>query len=276
MVPSMATERDYVLGTHDEELARLGLQHRIWRPIALDCWQKAGITVGRRVLDIGAGPGYAATDLAEIVGPTGKVVAVERSSNFVRALEERRRARELNNVEIHELDLMTEDLPNDSYDFSWCRWVASFVTDPALLVQKLANVMPTGSVALFHEYAHYLTWRFIPRLPSQERFAQEVEASWKAAGGKADVGLDLPVYLAQNGFVVRSALPRIYCVGPADYMWQWPASFVGIGLARLQELGRIDARFAQEVMKDVTEAGRNPNSLLITPLVLEIVAEKVR
>ena len=85
----MVTERDYVLGTHDEELARLGLQHRIWRPIALDCWHKAGITIGSRVLDVGAGPGYAATDLAEIVGPTGKVVAVERSSNFVRALEER-------------------------------------------------------------------------------------------------------------------------------------------------------------------------------------------
>ncbi len=26
------TDRDYVLGTHDEELERLGLQHRVWRP----------------------------------------------------------------------------------------------------------------------------------------------------------------------------------------------------------------------------------------------------
>ena len=272
----MAAERDYVLGTHDDELARLGLQHRIWRSIALACWQKAGITVGRSVLDIGAGPGYAATDLAEIVGPTGKVVAVERSTNFVRALKERCRVRALENVEIHELDLMTEELPAGPYDFSWCRWVASFVSDPDLLIEKLARVMRPGSFALFHEYTHYLTWRFIPRLPSQERFAQEVKASWKAAGGKADVGLDLPIYLAQNGFVVRSAVPRIYCVGPGDYMWQWPASFVGIGLARLQELGRVDAGFAEEVIRDVAQAGRNPHSLLITPLVLEIVAEKVR
>jgi hypothetical protein len=29
---SMSHERDYVLGTHDAEIARLGLQHRIWRP----------------------------------------------------------------------------------------------------------------------------------------------------------------------------------------------------------------------------------------------------
>ncbi len=271
----MPTERDYVLGTHDEELARLGLQHRVWRPIALDCWQKAGITLGSRVLDIGAGPGYAAVDLAEIVGPTGKVVALERSNNFIHSLEERCRVHSLGNVQVHELDLMTDELPDESFNFSWCRWVASFVSDPALLVRKLGRVMRPGSVAIFHEYAHYLTWRFIPRLPNQERFAEEVKASWAAAGGKADIGLDLPTYLVQNGFVIRSTLPRIYCIGPRDQMWQWPASFVGIGLARLQELGRIDADFAARVKQELAEAGANPSSRLITPLVLEIVAEKV-
>ena len=82
----MGTDRDYVLGTHDEELARLGLQHRVWRPVVLDCWQTAGLTVGKRVLDVGAGPGYATVDLAEIVGPTGEVVALERSRNFAHAI----------------------------------------------------------------------------------------------------------------------------------------------------------------------------------------------
>jgi len=48
----MPTDRDYVLGTHDEELARLGLQHRVWCPVVLDCWQRAGLTVGKRVLDV--------------------------------------------------------------------------------------------------------------------------------------------------------------------------------------------------------------------------------
>lgn len=269
----METERDYVLGTGDEELARLGLQHRVWRAAALDCWQKAGVTVGSRVLDLGAGPGYAATDLAEIVGPTGRVVALQRSHKFIEALRDR--SRHLGNVEIHELDLMSDELPGGPYDFSWCRWVASFVTDPALLVAKLARVMRRGGVAMFHEYAHYLTWRFIPRLASQERFAEDVTASWTAAGGKADIALDLPAYLEQNGFSIRSATPRIYCVGPADHMWQWPISFIGIGLARLQELGRIDAAFADRVMQDVTEAGKKMDSLVITPLVLEILAEKI-
>src|SRR5947199_10003494 len=114
----MNRERDYVLGTHDEELARLGLQHRVWRPVVLDCWKKAGITVGSRVLDVGAGPGYAAVDLAEIVGSTGEDVALERSSKFVRATEERCRRRSYTEVNAPELDLMTDDLPQQDYDYS--------------------------------------------------------------------------------------------------------------------------------------------------------------
>src|SRR5438128_10718838 len=107
----MPSDRDYVLGTHDEELARLGLQHRVWRPVVLDCWQRAGITIGKRVLDVGAGPGYATVDLAEIVGPTGEVVALERSENFIRAIEQACGDRPLANVKIHQLELMTDELP---------------------------------------------------------------------------------------------------------------------------------------------------------------------
>src|SRR5206468_3830505 len=121
----------------DEELLRLGLQHRVWRPVVLDCWQKAGITTGKRVLDLGAGPGYAALDLAEIVGRSGEVVALERSGKFVAAMRESFRRRGLTNAKIYELDLMTGDLPKGNYDFSWCRWVLSFVKDQGLLIKKL-------------------------------------------------------------------------------------------------------------------------------------------
>ena len=271
----MNKERDYVLGTHDEELARLGLQHRVWRPVVLDCWRKAGITVGSRVLDVGAGPGFATIDLAEIVGPAGQVVALERSNNFVNATKEAVRARSLTNVKIHELDLMTDNFPEDDYDFSWCRWVLSFVSDPALFVQKLGNAMGKGSISIFHEYGHYETWRFFPRIPSQEKFREHVIATWRESGGEPDSAPGLPALLSVNGFVIRSAAPLIFCVRPNDYMWQWPATFIAIYLPRLIEMGRIDQKFADKVRADLASAEKNPNSLMITPLVLEIIAEKI-
>ena len=261
----MNKERDYVLGTHDEELARLGLQHRVWRPVVLDCWRKAGIT----------GPGYATVDLAEIVGPAGEVAALERSNKFVNALREAVRARSLTNVKIHELDLMTDNFPEDEFDFSWCRWVLSFVSDPALLVQKLGDAMRQGSMSIFHEYGHYETWRFFPRLPNQERFREHVIATWRESGGEPDSAPSLPALLSANGFVIRLATPHIFCVRPNDYMWQWPATFIATYLPRLIEMGRIDQKFADQVRADLAGAEKNANALMVTPLVLEIIAEKL-
>jgi SAM-dependent methyltransferase len=271
----MATDRDYVLGTHNEELARLGLQHRVWRPVVLDCWQRAGITVGKRILDVGAGPGYATIDLAEIVGPTGEIVALERSENFIRATEQACRARSVANVKIHKLDLMTGELPRGNYDFSWCRWVMSFVNDPALLIRKLGDVLRKGSVAIFHEYGHYETWHFLPRLPNQERFRGHVIATWHESGGEPDGAVALATLLPANGFAIRSARPHLFCVRPTDYMWQWPATFIETYLPRLIEMGRINREFADQVRGDLAKAEKNPNALMITPLVLEIVAEKI-
>ena len=270
---TQSKERDYVLGTHEAELERLGVQHRAWQPVVLDCWAKAGINVGSRVLDVGAGPGYATVDLAEIVGQTGKVVAVERSTNFVNALKETVRERQFSNVEVHELDLMKDDLPVHAFDFAWCRWVLCFVSDPNLLVKKIAGALRDGGRAIFHEYGHYTTWQFVPPRASHEEFRNHVVTTWRESGGEPDTGLSLPSWLANNGFSIRSIEPRIFCLRATDYMWQWPAQFIHVHLLRLQELGKIDNAFAERVRTDLRGAETEANSFMLTPLVFEIVAE---
>src|SRR4051795_5267543 len=91
---------DYVLGTRDDEVERLGLQHRVWRGRVLEAFGKAGIGPGQTIIDIGAGPGFVSADLAELVAPGGKVIALERSRHFADKL----RARGLANVEVREHD----------------------------------------------------------------------------------------------------------------------------------------------------------------------------
>ena len=103
----MATpkDRDYVLGTHDDEIARLGLQHNVWRPRAHEAWQQAGFTIGQTIIDVGCGPGYATLDIAEMVGNDGRVVAVDRSRRFLDALQPVAKQRGLTNVSVIESDL---------------------------------------------------------------------------------------------------------------------------------------------------------------------------
>lgn len=267
-------EHDYVLGTNGEEIQRLGLQHRVWREAALDGWRRAGIAAGSRVLDAGAGPGFAAADLAELVGPGGEVVAVERSARFARAGRAVCAERGRGNVSFHELDLMSDPLPGGDFDAAWVRWVASFVTSPATLVAKLAAAVRAGGVAIFHEYAAYSTWRLAPRSRRMEEFVNRVMESWRAAGGEPDVALELPSLLARAGFSVNSAAPLVRCVRPADQSWRWPASFVEINLKRLVELGYADGAWAASVRDEFAAAESAPGTLMLTPLVLEIIARR--
>jgi SAM-dependent methyltransferase len=268
------TEKDYVLGTHDEEIARLGLQHRVWRAPALECWQRAGIGRGHKVIDVGAGPGFATLDLAEIVGPQGEVFAAERSLRFLETAAKTCADRGLTNVRFRNVDLMHESMGVEDFDGAWCRWVACFVSSPATLAKRISDALRPGGVAMFHEYSNYPTFQFTPRQPALEAFAGEVMASWRAAGGEPNIGLDLPVLLPAAGLRIRHVRHHIFAVTRNDPLWQWPASFIGTNLDRMRELGRVSASWVADVRRAFQEAEADERTVFTTPLVLEVIAER--
>jgi len=269
------SERDYVLGTHDAELDRLGLQHRVWRRHALEVWNRAGLTLGQTVIDLGSGPGFAAFDLAETVGAAGRVIAVERSGRFVAALRAETARRGLRNIEAIEADLSDLELPVASADALWCRWLLRFVAEPRAVLRRALAVLKPGGTAVFHEYIDYRAWRLAPRAPAFERYVEAVMASWRAEGGEPDIALDLPGWLAAEGFEVETR-SIVEVVGPSSFVWQWPASFVETGSERLVALGRLSAAEASAVRREVAEAARRSHTLMVTPAVLEIVARRAR
>jgi hypothetical protein len=59
--------------------------------------------------------------------------------------------------------------------------------------------MRRGSLAIFHEYGHYETWHFFPRLANQERFREHVIATWRESGGEPDGAVPLATLLPANG-----------------------------------------------------------------------------
>jgi SAM-dependent methyltransferase len=267
------SDGDYILGTRDDEVERLGLQHRVWRPRMLDGWLRAGITVGQTILDVGAGPGFAATDLAEIVGPGGRVIALERSPHFLAALSARAEARGISNIIAHEQDVSGHDHLGEAIaDRSWCRWVLSFVAEPKRTVSHIARALKPGGIAIFHEYADYGAWQMLPPNEEVDRFRTLVIQSWRDAGGEPDVGLHLPGWLAKEGLEILEARPLIDVVRRRDFIWQWPAAFMATNAARLAELGYIER---EEAALIATALERAPaDALMVTPLVLEIIARK--
>src|SRR6185436_7327580 len=92
------SEKEYVLGTDRIELERLGLQHQLWLAQAAAGWERGGFRRGQRILDVGCGPGFATIDLAQRVGPRGKIVAIDISQRFLTHLEQRASLQGLTNI----------------------------------------------------------------------------------------------------------------------------------------------------------------------------------
>ncbi|HTR96915.1 MAG TPA: methyltransferase domain-containing protein [Candidatus Acidoferrales bacterium] len=270
----MSVEKSYVLGTHDEEIARLSLQNAVWRPRATAAWRRAGFSAGQTIVDLGCGPGWASLDLADVVGASGRVVAIDRSRRFLEHLERAAAARGLANVEIRERDLNEGALPVENVDGIWSRWVYAFVRDPRGLLARAARAIRPGGTLVMHEYSDYRTWKVSPHEPEFEAFVKDVMVSWREQGGEPDVGLELPVWASELGLEVKSLTPIQDAARPGDPVWQWPRAFVGVGLQRLVDVGRIDASRAGAIRDAWARLEASPHAFTVTPVVLEIIASR--
>jgi hypothetical protein len=138
----------------------------------------------------------------------------------------------------------------------------------------LVDAVRPGGALVFHEYIDYQTWKLAPEAPNFERFVQEVTDSWRGAGGEPDVGRVLPAWLTEMGLKLESFRPYVDIVSKDDNIWRWPIGFFDIHIDRLLELNRITPQLAQDMRDEFARVSQKPGTLMVTPLVIEIIARK--
>jgi SAM-dependent methyltransferase len=242
------------------------------RQTAPNTGERAGITRGQTILDVGCGTGYAACDLAEIVGPDGRVIALDRSRRFLDALEIFQTERRLANITSVEQDLDDSKFPELQADGAWARWVFAFVKHPRELVARVAARLKPRAPFVVFEYCVYSTWGLAPRLPELEEFVKAVMESWRADGGEPDIGRQLPQWLEELQFEIKSLNPIVDVIPKTNYVWQWPAAFLDVGIKRLVDIKRLTPERGSAIREAFATREAEPHALMITPVVLEIIA----
>lgn len=265
---------DYVLGTHDEEIARLGLQHRAWRSRAFAAWRSGEFSPGQTVLDVGCGPGFASLDLVELVGPDGLVIAMDKSERFLAYLGATCHERRIDNITTCRADFDDGEFPDTIADRAWCRWVLSFVKDPKTVLSHLSRSLLPGGVIVLHEYFDYATWRTVPPCPEVEEFVSAVMASWRENGGEPNVALMVPHWLEELGFELLSVRPILDIVQTQHMSWTWLRTFIELGRRRLVELEYLTPHRAESIWQAFTDLEAVPGTWMITPGVLEVIAKR--
>jgi ubiquinone/menaquinone biosynthesis C-methylase UbiE len=274
--PPQTGSDDYVLGTGEQEIDRLGLQHRVWSAQAHLLWERAGLVPGMTVLDVGCGPGHATMDLAEVVGPDGRVIAVDESALFLKHLNDRVQGRRMFNVEriLGDVQRLDQLLPqvNEAVDMAWARWVLCFVPEPEKVVSAVARMLKPGGRFVIQDYFSYETMTLAPRHEAITRVVRAVANSWRARGGDPDVVGRLPRMLRENGFTVEHLDVNQRLARPGTTAWAWPDTFWKSFLPRLVALGHATAEEAAEVERAWAEASEDPDVFMMLPPVFEVVA----
>lgn len=158
-----------------------------------------GLEPGQKVADLGAGGGYFSFRLADAVGPSGKVYAVDIDEAMNERLQRLAAERGASNVEV--VLALSDDLRlPEPVDVIFTSNTYHHLEDRSAYFDSAARYLtPGGRVAI----VEYKEEGFLQRVMGHSTGAESIRAEMKAAGYALDVEHD---FLAKQHFLIFSRL----------------------------------------------------------------------
>jgi ubiquinone/menaquinone biosynthesis C-methylase UbiE len=140
----------YALGHSSAEIQRLKNQAAMLRPITERLLRNAGIDAGLRVLDLGCGAGDVSILAAELVGPAGSIVGIDRNQDVINLARER--AQEAGLRQISFVRASVEDFFTDEpFDLVIGRYILVHQPEPVAVLRNAMRLVRPGGALAFHE-----------------------------------------------------------------------------------------------------------------------------
>jgi SAM-dependent methyltransferase len=196
------TRPGYVLGHAEAELRRLAFQAALVEPVTRQLLLDAGIGPGMRVLDVGTGRGDVAFLVAEVVGPRGSVVGVDRAAGAIAVARERAASGSYTNVSFEQRDPVA-DAMTSTFDAIVGRYVLQFQAEPTRLLRRLAEQLRPGGILALHE----IDWtghRSVPPVAIWDKCCRLVTQVLESGGAELHCGGKLPSLFAAAGLPAPS------------------------------------------------------------------------
>jgi ubiquinone/menaquinone biosynthesis C-methylase UbiE len=133
---------DYIHGTSDTEQQRLGLLNRITNDSFI---RYLGDLSGKEICDFGCGLGNLMAAIAERF-PSAVISGIEISEQQLKSAREANRHN--SNAILIRADVLKNDLPDGSFDLTYCRYLLEHVSDPVGVAREMLRVTrPGGALA---------------------------------------------------------------------------------------------------------------------------------
>lgn len=141
---------------------------------------KSGLKKGMKVLDVGCGSGVMTAWIAEQIGPSGSVFAIDNSAQQLQVTQKRLENHKIKNVRTKVLSAYEVDSLKEKFDAVYCRFVLHHLHSPRKAIRGYFDILDTGGYYFAHEgvissmfaYPDTFAWRgYLPELvpPREEQ-----------------------------------------------------------------------------------------------------------
>ncbi|HET8664746.1 MAG TPA: methyltransferase domain-containing protein [Nocardioides sp.] len=267
----MDDDHHYLIRGGREGRERLRVLGRVMRPTTLSLLERAGVTSGMRVLDVGCGGGDVTFDLASLVGLTGAVTGIDIDATKIDLARADAEQVGVTNLEFRVGDV-NDGLGEEEYDAIYVRFVLTHLRDPEAAVAIMARALRRGG-RLIVEDIDFRGSFCEPETPAHLRYKEIYEESARANGGDPRIGVRVPAMLVAAGF--RRVQPHV--VQPAELEGEsklMPALTLENIKATAAKHGVATEEEIEALADEMYAVARDPLVFVSNPRIVQVVGEK--
>lgn len=256
----------YIIRGGIEGRERLRILARVMRPTTLALLHRVGVRPGMACLDVGSGGGDLVFDLAEIVGPTGRVAGTDFDPVKVDLARAEAQQRHLSNVEFRFADITLDRLAQE-FDFVHARFVLTHLPNPAAALENIFHALRPGGIVAIEDidFRGYFSY---PESPAVARYVELYTKAVQSRGSDPNIGPRVPELLMAASFtgiqmnVVQPAgiAGEVKLISPLT-MEAIADSVLAEGLASHAEI--------EQLVAELYDFARSPNTVGCMPRVVE-------
>jgi SAM-dependent methyltransferase len=194
-----STPGTYALGHSSREYERLRRQAELWEGATERVLDRVGLGPGARCLDAGCGPGVTMRQLAQRVGPHGRVVGIDVDDELGGLAVERLHADGHGQCSFVRHDLSAGDpVPDGPFDLVYARLLLLHLPSRVEVLARLWDCVAPGGVLVVQDYDMSVVGP-VPPLPSADRVGELILDSFREAGCEVQMGRLLPSLFVDAG-----------------------------------------------------------------------------
>jgi arsenite methyltransferase len=153
-----------------------------------------GTQPGDRVLDVGCGPGFYCLEIADEVGPDGRVVGIDAAEPMLELA--RRRCQGLDNVTFKQGDILSLPVEDQSFDRALCVQVMEYIEPATEALSEIGRTLrPGGRVVIWD-----VDWATVAWHSSDPALTNQILKAWDQHLAHPSLPQSLAPRLREAGF----------------------------------------------------------------------------